>query len=90
MNTTVGTLDIDGDDLLKALSMTSTPARTNEPGWFTVEELENRGDLGIGATTIRKRLHALIKSDAVEFKDVVRTSLLGTRYHCNAFKAKTR
>lgn len=85
MNTTVGILDIDTDELLKALQDTE-PTQDDEPGWFTVEELVNRADLG--ATTIRKRLHALIESGTVEFKVVTRTGLLGRRYHCNAFHVK--
>lgn len=84
---TVSILDINEDELLKALQATG-PAPDSEPGWLTVEELASRADLGV--TTIRKRLKALIKEGAVEYRRVVRVSLLGTRYHCNAFREKTQ
>lgn len=82
MNTTIGTLDISNDELLNALQAVEV-TQYKEPGWFTVEELVARSSLG--PTTVRRRLRALAKAGRVEFKDVVRISMLGARYHCNAF-----
>ena len=85
VNTTIGVLDIDADDLLKALRA-AAPSETNDLGWRTVEELAS--SLGLSETTIRKRLKMQIKAGTVEYKSVVRISLLETRYHCNAFRLK--
>lgn len=85
MNTTVGTLGISSDELLNALQAVEVTQHP-EPGWSTVEDLVGRS--GLGATTVRKRLRALVKAGRVEFKSVVRVSMLGARYHCNAFHVR--
>ena len=81
-------LDISEDELLRALQTAQPTQDSTKPGWFTVEELVELS--GLGVTTVRKRLKALVKSGVLDYEKVTRTSLLGSRYHCNSFGIKAK
>lgn len=80
----VAELDVSEDELLRALRAVEPTQDHTQPGWFTVEELV--GMTGLGVTTVRSRLRALVKDEVMNYKKVARTGLLGQRYWCNAFK----